>query len=198
MLKTNKKIILASTSSIRKKILSETGINFVVEKPLYDEDEEKKFLPKMSCKKLSIFLASQKALSLSNIDSSAYIIGVDQVCEIDKKPINKSNNFDEAFSQLKKFNNNVHYQNNALIVVHNNKIIFKNFTKVSLKMRQLSDAEIITYINSDQPFGCAGSYKYESMGKHLFEKIAGDYYAVLGLSIQPLLFFLHSNNIISI
>ena len=54
MLKTNKKIILASTSSIRKKILSETGINFVVEKPLYDEDEEKKFLPKMSCKKLSI------------------------------------------------------------------------------------------------------------------------------------------------
>jgi septum formation protein len=58
--------------------------------------------------------------------------------------------------------------------------------------------EIENYVKTDQPVGCAGSYKYESLGKHLFKKVTGDYYAVLGLAIQPLLSFFHQNKIISL
>ena len=65
-------------------------------------------------------------------------------------------------------------------------------------MRKLTLKQIQDYVVFEQSYGCAGSYKYESLGKHLFSNIKGDYYAVLGLSIQPLLNFLHQNIIITI
>ena len=84
-----------------------------------------------------------------------------------------------------------------MVVAHKGKIIFTNFARVRLKMRKLSQQQIVDYVNFDQSFGCAGSYKYESLGKHLFERVEGDYYAILGLAIQPLLNFLHSKKIIN-
>ena len=65
-----------------------------------------------------------------------------------------------------------------------------------MEMRKMTAKEIENYAKIDQPFGCAGSYKYESLGKHLFKKVSGDYYAVLGLAIQPLLSFLHQQKVI--
>lgn len=189
-------LILASTSKIRKRILEESALEFDVIAPLYDEDKEKKKLPKMAPKKLAIFLAKQKALSISQNFPEAYVIGSDQVCEFQKKEISKSKNAKEALGQLKKFNGKTHFQNNAAVIAFNGKIIFENFSRVELKMRKMSAKEIENYVKSDQPWGCAGSYKYESLGKHLFEKISGDYFAVLGISIQPLLAFLHRKKLI--
>jgi septum formation protein len=117
---------------------------------------------------------------------------------VNLKEISKSKNLAEASKQLKKFNGKIHFQNNAVVIALNGKIIFRNFSQVRLKMRKMSAKEIDNYVKIDQPFGCAGSYKYESLGKHLFEKISGDYYSVLGLAIQPLLAFLHAKKIISI
>lgn len=65
-------------------------------------------------------------------------------------------------------------------------------------MRNLTHQEIVNYVNLDQPIGCAGSYKYESLGKHLFENVKGDYFAILGLSIQPLINFFHQQKIINL
>ncbi len=198
MLKHNCRLILASSSKIRQKILQESGLEFEVMKPLYDEDEEKKTLKKMPAKKLAIFLAKEKALSISKKFRSAYVIGSDQVCEFEKKEVSKSKNAAEALEQLKKFNGKIHFQNNAVVIAFNGKIIFENFSQVELKMRKMSPEEIKKYVKFDQPWGCAGSYKYESLGKHLFEKISGDYFSVLGLAIQPLLKFLHHKKLIKI
>ena len=197
LIKNNFNIILASTSVVRKEILKSCNLDFEVLQPLYDEDEEKKFLPKMSPKKLAIFLASKKALSISEKHPESYVIGADQVCEFMRKDISKSQNINEAIKQLTKFNGRNHYQNNGLVVAHKGKIIFTNFARVRLKMRKLSSQQIIDYVNFDQSFNCAGSYKYEASGKHLFERVEGDYYAILGLAIQPLLNFLHSKKIIN-
>ena len=71
-------------------------------------------------------------------------------------------------------------------------------SRVKLKMRKISANDIQSYVNADKPWGCAGSYKYESLGKHLFEKISGDYYSILGLNLQPLLCFLHRKKYINI
>lgn len=190
------KIILASTSAVRKKILTEVALDFKVMKPLYDEDNEKKNLPKMTTKKLALFLAKQKALSISEKFPKAYVIGSDQVCEFQKKEISKSKNAAEALAQLKKFNGKTHFQNNAVVVAFGGEIIFENFSRVELKMRKMLPAEIKNYVDRDQPWGCAGSYKYESLGKHLFEEISGDYFSVLGLAIQPLLAFFYREKII--
>lgn len=191
----NCRLILASTSKVRKKILQDCGLDFEVMAPLYDEDSEKKKLPKMSAKKLAIFLAKEKALSISNKFRDAYVIGSDQVCEFQKKEISKSKNAKEARAQLLKFNGKTHFQNNAAVIALNGKIIFENFSRVEMKMRKMLKSEIEDYVKLDQPWGCAGSYKYESLGKHLFEKISGDYYAVLGLAIQPVIAFLHNKKL---
>lgn len=193
----NYKIILASTSQVRRKILQEAGLKFEIMAPLYDEDSEKKNL-KLAPKKLALFLAQQKALSVSIEHPEAIVIGSDQVCEFGEKEISKSKNAAEAISQLKKFSGKIHFQNNAVCVAQNGKIIFKNFSRVKLQMRKIDSKEIENYVATDKPWGCAGSYKYESLGKHLFEKISGDYYSVLGLAIQPLIAFLHRKEIILI
>lgn len=198
LIKPTAPIILASSSKIRARILQEAGLEFEAISPLYDEDEEKKNLKKMPAKKLALFLAKEKALSISRKFPKAYVIGSDQVCEFQKNEISKSKNAVEALSQLKKFNGKTHYQNNGAVVALNGKIIFENFSRVEMKMRKNSPAEIKKYVEVDQPWGCAGSYKYESLGKHLFEKIDGDYYAVLGLAIQPLLAFFHRKKLIKL
>lgn len=192
------KIILASSSKVRRQIMQNSGLNFEVIKPFYDEDGKKHLLPKMSCKKLALTLAKNKALSVSEKFSDSYVIGSDQVCEFEGKEIFKSNNASEAFLQLKKFNGKIHYQNNAVVVAFNGKIIFENFVRVKLEMRKNSVKEIENYIKLDKPWPCAGSYKYESLGKHLFKEISGDYFAILGLSIQPLISFFHQKKLISL
>lgn len=190
-------LILASTSKVRKKILEEVGLKFEVMAPLFDEESGKKKV-KFEAKKLALYLAEQKALSISKKFCDAYVIGSDQVCEFEGKEISKSNNAKEALVQLKKFNGKDHFQNNAVAVALNGKIIFKNFSRVKLTMRKLALSEIESYVKCDEPWGCAGSYKYESLGKHLFAKISGDYYSVLGLAIQPLLNFLHQKKLLKI
>lgn len=198
LIKHNCNLILASSSKVRKKILQEVGLKFEVISPLFDEEKAKKSLSDLSIKELAIFLAEQKALSLSEKFSDSYIIGSDQVCEFEEKAISKSNNAAEAIKQLKKFSGKTHYQNNAVAIAFKGKIIFRNFSRVKLEMRKISDIEIENYVKNEEPWGCAGSYKYESLGKHLFKKVSGDYYSVLGLAIQPLIYFLYRKGLISL
>jgi len=198
LIKANAKIILASTSQIRKQILSSHGISFEAQKPIFDEDSMKHNYSHLQPSDLALEMAIQKALSISNNFADCYVIGSDQACEFAGQEISKSQNRQQAIDQLAKFSGNVHYQNNAVVVVKDSQIIFKNFTKVKLKMRNLTLSQIENYVDFDQSWGCAGSYKYESLGKHLFEEVDGDYFAVLGLNIQPLISFLHQKNIINI
>ena len=197
-----KDIILASTSPVRKKILNEVGLDFKALSPTCDEDALKKeFIknkPDFSMRSLAVFLSMNKALSISSDYPDAYVIGSDQVCEFDGKQISKSKDAKQAISQLLKFNGKIHFQNNGAVVAKNGKVVFRHFERVKLKMRTLTQIEIEKYVHYDESWGCAGSYKYESLGKHLFEKVQGDYYAVLGLSIQPLLNFLHQEQVINI
>lgn len=197
-LKQNKNIILASSSAVRKKILEEVNLGFSVIPPDFDEEKGKEENRHLSIKELAIFLATNKALSVSKNNPNALIIGSDQICEIDKKAIDKSKNFEEACAQLKLLQGKTHYQNNAVVILKNGKVIFKKFTKVELKLRSLSDEEIASYVKSDKPWGSAGSYKYEGVAKHLFAKIKGDYYSILGLNIQDILNFLHKKKYIKI
>ena len=191
----NFEIILASTSKVRKEILEAVGLEFLTISPDFDEEEAKKTL-NLKSPELALALAKGKALSISKKHPNSYVIGSDQVCEFEGMEVSKSRDISDVKNQLKKFNNKIHFQNNAVIVAFDNQVIFENSSLVKLKMRDLSDDEIIKYADFDQPIGCAGSYKYESLGKHLFEEVEGDYYSVLGLSIQPLLSFFHKQNII--
>ncbi len=197
LLTTHHKIILASTSAVRQQILQSVQLPFVVVAPNVDEDKLKKQL-NISCPlKLALELAKAKALSIAKQHPDAYIIGADQVCALGDSFLNKAKTQQEAVLQLNALSGKTHTQNNGFAVVHQHKVVFSHSAKVSLTMQKLSLASIKKYVESDNPVGCAGSYKYESLGKHLFSRVNGNYYAVLGLNIQPLLNFFYTAKIIT-
>lgn len=196
-LQQNCEIILASSSKIREKILTECQVKFVVILPFFDEDKAKKKLTAMPIKDKAMFLAKNKALSVSMKYPDHYVIGSDQICEIEGHELEKSKNHQQSFVQLKKLSGKIHYQNNAVCIYKNGRLMFKKFSRVKLKMRLLSDSEIRAYISLDDSFNSAGGYKFESYGKHLFEDIAGDYYSIAGLNAIAILGYLHKKTLIS-
>ncbi len=198
MIKTNNKIILASSSWVRKKIMDETKIDYEVINPDYDEEKAKSEFLDKNIDQLALELAKGKALSVSKSHQDAIVIGSDQICEINNQKLDKSKDLEDAKQQLKKLSGKTHIQNNAVAIAKNNEIIFESLTKVKLTMRNLSNFEIDSYVAQDKPIGSAGSYKYESLAKHLFAKVEGDYYSILGMNIQEILNFLHNKNIIEI
>lgn len=191
-------LILASTSPVRKEILQNLGFDFKVVSPNFDEDEAKKFISHLNISDQALFLAKGKAKSVSENYQDSLVIGSDQICQIGDQTISKPKNKDEAIAQLKRMSGQTHYQNNAVCLFKNGEEIFVDLQKAALKMRELNEDEIISYVNLDNPVGCAGSYKIESLGRHLFEEINGDIACISGLAVQPLLKFLYQNLLIKL
>jgi septum formation protein len=197
-IKQNCRIILASSSKARKEILQNIGLEFEILSPNFDEEKAKPSIKNLSIAAQAMYLAKQKALSISLLNPDALVIGSDQICELEGIGIDKSKNRSDAIKQIKALQGKTHIQNNAVCLYQGKKLLFKNISKAKLKMRSLSQKEIEAYVNLDESWSCAGSYKFESFGKHLFEKVQGADNSIIGINILPLLNFLHKNKLISL
>jgi septum formation protein len=191
-------LILASSSKVRKKILQDLGLEFQVITPDFDEDKAKETTTYPSFSAQALYLAQQKALSISKKHKDALVIGSDQICQLQDAAILKPKNQKEAIDQLKNLNGKIHTQNNAVSIYQNSKEIFCVTQKAELKMRIMSEKEITAYVKLDKPIGCAGSYKIESFGRHLFKEIKGDIHCISGIAIQPVLDYLYQNQLIEL
>ena len=191
------KVILASNSSIRKKILEDAGITFEVIASKVDEEELKKSFSSKSFKDYCLALARAKALDVSNKKKNAYVIGSDQICyyedEIFSKPLTKEN----CFKTLSKLSGNTHYQNCGISICKDGKEIWSHYAQAALTMKLLSDLEIKDYIDTDEPFMACGAYRFESLGKNLFSSTQGDETTIQGLTLNPILKFLGSKKVIA-
>jgi len=191
------KVILASNSSIRKKILEEAGITFEVIASEVDEEELKKSFSSNNFKDYCLALAKAKALDVSNKQKNAYVIGSDQICcyedEIFSKPLTKEN----CFKTLSKLSGNTHYQNCGISICKDGKEIWSHYAQAALTMKLLSDLEIKDYIDKDEPFMACGAYRFESLGKNLFSSTHGDETTIQGLTLNPILKFLGSKKVIA-
>ena len=191
------KVILASNSSIRKKILEDAGITFEVIASKVDEEELKKSFSSKSFKDYCLSLARAKALDVSNKKKNAYVIGSDQICcyedEIFSKPLTKEN----CFKTLSKLSGNTHYQNCGISICKDGKEIWSHYAQAALTMKLLSDLEIKDYIDKDEPFMACGAYRFESLGKNLFSSTQGDETTIQGLTLNPILKFLGSKKVIA-
>ncbi len=198
LIKQNCHIILASSSLARKKILSDLGLKFDIISPNFDEEKAKPKIKHLTIQQQAIYLAKQKALSVSVLHPNSLVIGSDQICELEKRAIDKSRNRSDAIKQIKSLQGKTHIQNNAVCLYQGTKLLFKKSSKAKLTIRNLSDKEIANYVDLDKSWGCAGSYKFESLGKHLFAKVSGCDDSIVGMNILPLINFLHKQQLISL
>ena len=192
------KIILASNSSIRQKILEDSGISFEVVPSEVEEEELKQSLSSNNFREYCLALAKAKALDVSNKKKNAYVIGSDQICsygeEIFSKPLTKEN----CFKTLSKLSGNTHYQNCGISICKNGKEIWSHYAQAALTMKSLSDREIRDYIDKDEPFMACGAYRFESFGKDLFLTTKGDETTIQGLTLNPIINFLTSKKVINL
>ena len=185
-----KKIILASKSGVRKKILDQNNINSKVIPSNIDEDQIKESLlaEKATPKIISKNLAELKANKVSEKIPNELVLGADSVIDLEGKLISKPKDRVEALSILKKLNGKKHQLISSVCISKNGSMIW-NFTDSSLlTMKQLNLDEIKSYLTRirDKELYAYGVYQIEADGRSLFSKIEGDEDTIMGLPVKQI------------
>ena len=183
----NESFILASSSEIRKKILSDQGFDFIVQKSEVDEEILKENYKNLPFEKRAIKLALAKAKEVSEAYRDKYVLGADQMCVYKNNILNKPGNRENAVNSLKLLAGDTHYQYSGIALCLNGKSLWSFCDTAILTMKALSEDEIKSYVDKDEPYQCAGSYKYESHGSKLFSDVKGSPFTIQGLALTPLL-----------
>ena len=184
------KIILASKSGVRKKILDKYDIDNEVIVSNVDEDEVKLSLLAEGADPLSISknLAEVKSIKVSNKNPDRYVLGADSVISLNTELINKPKSREEAFAILKKLNNSKHYLISSVCIAKNGAMIWNHTDSSELKMKNFNDNELSSYLNKieTKTLIAYGVYQIEADGLELFEYIKGDKDSIMGLPIKEI------------
>ena len=184
------KIILASRSNVRKKILNKNGINCEVIPANIDEDQVKNSLikEKASPKIISKNLAELKANKVSKKKNDYLVLGADSVIDLNGELISKPTNREEAFDILKKLNGQKHQLISSVCISKNGAMIWNSTDSSTLTMKQLNSDEIKSYLIKirDKELYAYGVYQIEAGGRSLFSKIEGDENTIMGLPVKQI------------
>jgi septum formation protein len=191
-------LILASGSQSRKQMLEEAGICFEVIKTDTDEDALKKEMHGLPFEQQVIKLASAKAINVSIENPNHVVIGGDQMCVCDSQVFDKPGSVKKAIENLKLLSGTVHFQHSGVCLFKNGKSLWEYSEVVTMKMHNLSQEEIINYVELENPVNAAGAYKFESLGCNLFSSVDGSSYTVRGMPLLPLLNALREMNILDL
>ncbi|HPE32809.1 MAG TPA: nucleoside triphosphate pyrophosphatase [Parvularculaceae bacterium] len=183
-------LVLASGSAIRAAILKGAGLDFRVQKPAVDEDEIKREMAGEDLEEIAMALAVRKALAVPA--PGALVIGSDQIMEFEGRAFDKPKSMEEACDRLLDMQGKAHTLINAVAVAKDGAIVYRRLDRPKLVMRAMTKRDIEAYLEAagEGVLASVGAYQIESLGAHLFEQIEGDHFAVLGLSLYPLLGFL--------
>ncbi len=192
------KIVLASGSAVRRQLLENAGFEIDVHAAGVDENAIRAAVQNgsesLTPADIALLLAQTKAQTVSEKMPGRLILGADQVLALQGRIFNKPANKDAARDHLIELRGKSHELISAAAVVQNGEIIWSHEQNVVLHMREFSNAFLGRYLAEmgDEVTQTVGGYKLEGLGVHLFERIEGDYFTVLGLPMLPLLSFLRS------
>ncbi|OUJ05576.1 nucleoside triphosphate pyrophosphatase [Acetobacter malorum] len=183
------KLVLASGSAIRRKLLENAGLTFSVLSSSVDEEPLKKAGRAEGAppETVALRLAEAKALSVSCAD--AFVIGADQMLSCKGDWYDKPADLTAARQQLLSLRGQTHTLHTAVVVCRNGQVLWQHVSEPQLTMRLFSDAFLEAYLaeEGDECLYSVGAYRIEGPGLHLFARMEGDQTAILGLPLLPLL-----------
>ena len=191
------KIILASKSKVRKKILEENGISCLVEVANVDEDLVKESLLKEGAAPdiISKNLAELKANKISQKSNGAVVLGADSIIDLNGIIISKPSNRNEAFKILQKLNGKKHHLISSVCISKNGSMIWNYTDRAALTMKEMTMEELKAYLVKikDEALYDYNVYQIEGEGRSLFSKIEGDENTIMGLPIKQIKEYLKNN-----
>ena len=194
----DKRIILASKSKVRKKILDENSIECTVQPSNVDEDTVKESLDKQgaSPEEVSKNLAELKSNKISQKFPESFVIGADSVIDFMGKIISKPEDRKEALKILKNLNGKTHYLISSVCISKNGSMIWNYTDKAILTMKKMSNEELEKYLSkiSDDDLYAYNVYQIEGLGRSLFSKIQGNENTIMGLPVERIKKYLQEYN----
>ena len=189
------RIILASKSGVRKKILDKYKIENEVIISNVDESEIKESLIASGAGPLEISknLAEIKSTQISKKNPDKLVLGADSVISLNNELINKPNSREEALKILKKLNNSKHNLISSVCISKNGSMIWNHSDSSELKMKNLKEVELIDYLAKieTKTLLAYGVYQIEADGLELFEYIKGDQDSIMGLPIKDIINYIN-------
>ena len=190
------KIILASKSKVRKKILDDHDISNEVKPSNVDEDIVKLSLlkEKASPEIISKNLAELKANKVSTKYSDNLVLGADSVIDLDGELISKPNDRNEALEILRKLNGKKHYLISSVCISKNGSMIWNHTDKAVLEMKKMEENELKNYLAkiTDEALYAYNVYQIEGEGRNLFSSIDGNENTIMGLPVEKIKKYLNN------
>jgi len=193
-------LVLASKSSVRRALLEAAGIEVEIEPARIDERAvEASKAAAASADKVALLLAREKALEVAARKSNSTVLGADQTLALGTRRFSKPANPAAAREQLKMLAGKTHELHSAVAIARGGNIVFETVATARLTMRPLSDTFLDAYLAAagERVLSSVGAYQLEGLGVHLFERIEGDHFTVLGLPLLPLLAYFRSAGLVA-
>jgi septum formation protein len=193
-------LILASQSRARQMLLANAGIDFEAVPADIDERAVQQSSGLTSPGDIAALLAREKARAVSSLHSGQFVVGADQTLALGPRLFSKPAGRAQAAGQLRALAGNRHELHSAVAVARDGKILFETVSVAGMTMRPLAEAEIEAYLNEagEAVTSSVGAYQLEGLGVHLFERIEGDHFTILGLPLLQLLAFLRSERLLAV
>jgi septum formation protein len=194
-------LILASQSRARQMLLANAGIGFEAIPADIDERSIQQGSGLSAPPDIAALLAREKALSVSLRHAGHYVIGADQTLALEQRLFNKPADRAQAIVQLQTLAGRQHALHSAIAVAYDGETMFEHVATAELTMRPLNPEEIEAYVDIAGEAivtSSVGAYQLERLGVHLFARINGDHFTILGLPLLPLLEFLRSRHLLAL
>lgn len=192
-------LVLASKSTTRLSLLVHAGVP--VETVSLDIDEralQSDVEGKMEPDQIALLLARAKARAGAQASPGRIVLGADQTLALGSQVFHKPRSVELAREQLQRLSGATHALHSAAAVVMDGEVVFETVSSAYLSMRELSDDMLDTYLASagSRVMDSVGGYQLESIGLHLFNKVQGDHFTILGLPLLQILPFFREQGVL--
>jgi nucleoside triphosphate pyrophosphatase len=193
-------LILASQSPARKMLLANAGISFEAVPADIDERSVQKNSGLSAPGEIAGLLAREKACFVSSKNPGRYVVGADQTLALGSRLFSKPAGRAQAADQLRLLAGGTHELHSAVAVARDGKIVFSDVSVARMTMRRLDESAIEAYLDQagQAVTTSVGAYQLEGLGVHLFERIEGDHFTILGLPLLPLLAFMRGEGLLNV